>query len=93
MSWVTLIYTYAMFVNWLFEQIGRGDNIGRLARMVWGDYNAGCFVVKPEDAIWIKKHFEGKHKEIVPFLSVALKDAYTEYVAESSPHLIAQEAR
>lgn len=82
-----------MFTNWLSEQLGRKDNVGNLARMVWADYNAGCFVIPPEDAIWIKKHFEGKHKECVAFLSVSLKEAYTEYIAESSPHLVVQEAQ
>lgn len=82
-----------MFVSWLFEQLGRGDTIGRLARMVWADYNAGCFTVPPEDALWIKNHFSSKHKECVDFLSVSLKEAYIEYLAESSPHLVVQEAR
>ena len=78
-----------MFINWLFDQLGRKDDIGRLARMVWADYNAGCFVIPPTDAVWVQKHFSSKHKETVAFLSVALKEAYAGYVNESLPHLVA----
>lgn len=75
-----------MFTEWLLDQQDRTDNVGRLARLVWDDHNAGCAVMYPDPVSW-KKHFEARHAAKLPLLMEMLGDAYVEYATQLDPRM------
>jgi len=63
------------------EQQDREDTVGKIARLMWQDYNAGCARMYPDPVSW-KVHFEQKHAKGFSVLFEWLGDAYVEFASE-----------
>ena len=67
-----------MFTSWVLDQQDRDDTVGKLAKVMWDDYNAGCAVMFKDPVAW-KNHFESRHKKQAPLLMEWLSDTFVEY--------------
>ena len=67
-----------MFTEWLLDQQEREDSVGKLARVVRDDHNAGCATMFRDPVSW-KEHFEHYHRKSFAALFTMLGDAYVEY--------------
>ena len=67
-----------MFTSWALDQMDRDDSVGKLAKVMWDDHNAGCATMFKDPVSW-KNHFEGSHKKQAPLLMEWLSDMFVEY--------------
>ena len=67
-----------MFTSWALDQMDRGDSVGKLAKVMWDDHNAGCAAMFKDPVSW-KNHFEGSHGKQAPLLMDWLSDMFVEY--------------
>ena len=74
-----------MFTPWILEQQYRDDSVGKLATLMWQDYNAGCagHILTP---VGWKEHFEQRHPKKFGELLEWLGDAYVEYATGLNKH-------
>jgi len=70
-----------MFSSWLFEQVGTGGSVGRLAELCFADVNAGC-ALPFYDAVGWKKHFERYHADSFDVVFELLGDAFVEFCSQ-----------
>ena len=67
-----------MFTSWALDQMDRGDSVGKLAKVMWDDHNAGCAAMFKDPVSW-KNHFESSHGKQAPLLMDWLSDMFVEY--------------
>jgi hypothetical protein len=72
------VYYCVVFTAWVLDQQDRDDSVGKLARLIIMDHNAGCAVMYRDPISW-KKHFELFHRPKLDALMDMLGDAYVEY--------------
>jgi hypothetical protein len=80
-----------MFSEWMMDQQGRNDDVGRFARLCWEDYTAGCARYFAGAVEW-RDHFQKKHPNKVDLIFPLLKTAFTEYVESLTPQRNSVEA-
>ncbi len=77
-------YKPPLFIEWLWDQLERTDEVGKIARLTWTDRNAGCAVTFKYWPGWVD-HFRLQHKakadELVRLLQLAYQDYYAEHLA------------
>jgi len=76
-------YHYWVFTTWFLEQQDRTDEIGKVARVCYSDYNAGCAMMYRDPIGWAE-HFKSSHSKHYENVKSVLGDAYLEYIAQSS---------
>jgi hypothetical protein len=67
-----------MFTSWVLDQQDRDDTVGKLAKVMWDDYNAGCASMFKDPVAW-KNHFESVHRKQAALLMDWLSDTFVEY--------------
>ena len=67
-----------VFTAWVLDQQERIDSVGKLARLIVDDHNAGCAAMYKDPVAW-RNHFERFHRSSYTVLIEMLGDAYVEY--------------
>ena len=75
---VPLCNIETMFTSWALDQMDRDDSVGKLAKVMWDDHNAGCASMFKDPVGW-KNHFESRHGKQAPMLLEWLSDMFVEY--------------
>ena len=77
-------YKPPLFIEWLWDQLERTDEVGKIARLTWTDRNAGCAVTFKNWTGWVE-HFTLRHKakadELIRLVHIAYQAYYLEHLA------------
>jgi hypothetical protein len=68
------------FVEWLWDQQERIDEVGKIAKLTWHDKNSGCALPFRFPIMW-EEHFHYKHKAKASELIRLIRLAGQEYLA------------
>lgn len=76
-------YSWGVFGEWLSEQTGRRDDVGRFARIAWEDYTSGCARWFGGALEW-RDHFLARHADKKDDMFPLLRAAFVAYAADNN---------